>query len=221
MNTGFEFLRKRGISSNTVKEFNILYFDKKQFFGFSENLNKDLIDKIRESFKMRFLNNNIPFPDCIVFPVFDLYSNFTAIFMRRLEGEPKFDASFFKKSQILYGLNKTYTEILNKDSVFITEGIFDFLMLWQNGIRNSVSALGCNLSFEQMCLCLRFTKNFIIIFDPDNAGKTNAIKAKELILKFGGNCKIIFLKDGLDLDDYICKYGINKFLEHVKNTPRI
>ena len=206
MNSGFTYLKQRGFTSETVKEFDLMYYDGNTTYGLDTTQQRGVCDDVKPFFKDTFKNS-------ILFPVFNLYNELVAVTARRFDGKPKFDSSSFNKRSILYGLNKTYKDILLKDAVFITEGPFDFLMLWQTGIRNCVSSYGCNLNYEQYCLCARFTTNFNIIYDNDDAGKTGADKAKKLITAYGGTCNIINLP--YDLDEYIIKYGVEEFLKHV------
>jgi len=210
MNPGFEFLKNRGFSSKTIKEFMITYFDGKKLYGFPETL--PFIDKIKLLLQPHF-------NDCVIIPVFDLYSRLVSIYVRRLNGKPKFDATSFKKTHTLYGFNVAYKYILDKDSVFIVEGVFDFLMAWQFGIKNIVSPLGCFFTNEQLCMCLRFTKNFNVLFDPDERGKGAARKVCELIKEHDGTYNNILLDR--DLDEYLLKYGVSSLYKHVKSVSKI
>jgi len=222
MNPGFEFLKNRGIISSTIKDFSLLYYGGNQLHGYSETLNSSAGQQV-DTILQRIRKGETPnrFAHSIILPVLDLHGNFVSFYTRSLKGEPKFDGTTFAKSTIIYGLDKTCREILNKDHVFITEGIFDFLMLWQFGIRNAGSVLGTTFQYNQMCLCLRFTQNISTVFDPDEAGRKGAIKARQLLQEYGVNFKNIVINEKCDLDDYLIKNGAQHFLRYAKNFSRI
>jgi DNA primase len=212
MNPGYEYLKNRGFKSDTLKTFDIMYYDGKNNYSFNTTQEKGLCDVAKRLYKDNFGNS-------IVFPIFDLYNRLVSVSVRRFDNLPKFDYSVFDKRYILYGFNATYKDILEKDAVFITEGQFDFLMLWQHGIKNCVSSCGCNLTFEQMTSCMRFTKNFYIIYDNDEPGKVGVVKAQKLIKAHDGNCKIIYLP--CDLDEYLLKNGTEAFLKYAQITKSL
>lgn len=223
MNPGFEFLKNRGFSSDTIKTFAITYYDGNRLYGPEETLDLNLTQKVNRILQNLKSNEATKdkFTHSVIFPITDLYTRPVAIFARMLEGRPKFNAIPFAKQTILYGLDASCNYVLDKNHIYITEGIFDFLMLWQHGVRNAACALGTNISHHQMCLSFRFTPNINLIFDPDNAGRIGAVKARKRITRNGGTCNNIVLDEHLDLDDYIIKHGIQRFLRYAKNFRQV
>ena len=221
MISGFDYLFSRGITEDTIREFGLMYYSEgelhalpgkfpKEFFSYAKSLVAPVPPETVSKFK-----------DCVLIPVLDLYNTYATIFARRLIGTPKFDALPFNKKSLLFGLNQSHPYILNKEEVYIVEGVFDFLVLWQYGIRNVVCPLGCSLAYEQMCLLARFTKNFTVIFDPDEGGQEGMVKAKAMLRKYDYKCRSVYMPEGLDIDDFIIKYGVERFLKHAKNTPAL
>ena len=205
INPGFDYLKKRGFTSETLKEFDIMYYSGTDVYSFDTTRSKGICDAVRPLFKSTFAHS-------VLFPVFDIYGTLVACAARRLDGtKPKYDASVFSKGEILYGLNKTVQDVIDKDAVFVTEGAFDFLMLRQYGIRNCVSSYGCALTFMQMMTCMRFTKNFYIVYDNDDAGRRGSSKAQKLLKENKCNCKIVTLS--CDVDEYLLKYGAEGLLQ--------
>jgi DNA primase len=223
MSKGIQFLLDRGISEDTIKTFNLGYYGDSKL----QTISGAMTSEQGKYFKS-LMPGPVPpetvsrFENCVVFPLTNIYGSVVSIFARRLEGKPKFVALSFDKSRMLYGLDRTHSMILNRNHVYITEGIFDFLMLWQCGIRNSVCALGCRLAYEQMCLLARFTDKFTLIFDSDTAGKDGMIAAKKQVEKYGYKGSITILPEGLDLDDFLLKHGVEEFLKHAaKNSTEV
>ena len=223
MNPGFTFLKNRGFTSDTIKTFLLTYYDGNKLYGHSEVLEEGVTQKVARMLQNLKMHEDTKdkFTHSVIFPITDLYSRPVAIFARMLEGKPKFNATVFGKQNLLYGLDASSEHVLSKDHIYITEGIFDFLMLWQYGIRNAACALGTNIAYPQMCLSFRFTSNINLVFDPDNAGRVGAVKARKRIVRGGGTCNNIVLDEHCDLDDYIVKYGIQRFLRHAKNFKQV
>ena len=211
-NIGFEYLRSRGLTRATIKEFNLLYYNGDILLGFPETLRQPWVHTLQRTLTQPYYNHRFDYT--IVIPVFDMYNRYVSIMVRQLtDKEPKFDGIPYIKTQHVFGLYKTYESILHKKEVYITEGVFDFLMLWQSGIHQCVAANGCSLSLTQISLCARFTKQFNVVFDPDTAGDTGTIKTKNILEKWGYACKSIRLDDSCDLDEYIIKHGVQRFLK--------
>jgi DNA primase len=76
----------------------------------------------------------------------------------------------YTKGKEVFGLHLTKYEIGKKDFVLISEGYLDMLRLYDMGFTNSVASLGTALTNEQISLLGRYTQNFYIIYDGDDAG---------------------------------------------------
>jgi len=193
MNRGFEYLiNERGLQMNTIKHFQLAYFNGDQIFAYEFPL--PLISQVALKYK-----------NSILFPVFDLYNTPIGFVTRALNHEPKSLIAGLagKKNKLLYLLNFTYKCIYDKDYVVIVEGPIDALRLWQIGVRNVVALLGVNLSFFQICLLLRFTNNFLLMLDGDETGRRRMNELKIILKKYNVNYKQALLPQGQDPDSFI------------------
>src|SRR5699024_2069590 len=87
------------------------------------------------------------------------------------EGKPKYvnsaEDEVFKKSDLLYGLDKARKHI--KDKVFIVEGYFDVMALHEMGYPESVAYCGQSLTDGQATLLSKYVnRNTKIFLIPDN-----------------------------------------------------
>jgi len=80
------------------------------------------------------------------------------------------ETPIFNKSKLLFGFHKTKTEIRETKTVVLVEGQMDFLMMWQDGVKNVVATSGTALTLEHLKLLKRFAENLVLIFDTDEAG---------------------------------------------------
>ncbi|HOP36412.1 MAG TPA: DNA primase, partial [Syntrophales bacterium] len=130
------------------------------------------------------------FRDRIMFPVLDLNGNVVAFGGRLLgNGEPKYlnspETPVYTKGRVLYGLYDTKEDIRRADRAILVEGYMDLIALWEGGIRHVVASLGTALTREQVLILRRFTKNVVLLFDPDQAGRHAAERSLKLFLEEG------------------------------------
>ena len=71
------------------------------------------------------------------------------------------------RSQILYGLYKTYTHIQNKRVVYVVEAEKGVMQLWSAGIFNSVATSGKKVSQQQIEKLTRLGAAVVFCFDRD------------------------------------------------------
>jgi len=150
----------------------------------------------------------------LVYPLHDLHGLFKGLAFRGQSVKFFYDSSErIQPAELLYGLYETKDCIAQQEYAIVVEGIFDFLKLYDMGIRNVVTTLGTYLSWDQMCLLRRFCRTAVICYDPDEAGREAAEKAAATLKQGGILPVIVDLEDGLDPDEYVVKHGAQKFRE--------
>lgn len=113
----------------------------------------------------------------LIFPLRNLAGNICAFGGRAIrEGdEPKYlnspETPIYHKSSVLYGLSEARPEIRHKNSAVIVEGYMDALAARQADFKNVVACGGTALTEDQLMTLKRFTKNILLAFDRDTAGK--------------------------------------------------
>jgi DNA primase len=121
-NRGLDFLLNRGLTLETLKEFQLAYqtADGKLVGStFPEAIKSVLSPKLN---------------DCVLIPLHNAYGEPISVTGRRLSGEPKFcHAAGFKFHQHLYGLHKAVESMVQQDFAVLVEGPFDMLACYQAG----------------------------------------------------------------------------------------
>ena len=114
---------------------------------------------------------------------------------------------------------KKFTEvnIQKKNYVFLVEGLFDCLKLYDAGIDNVISGFGTKLTWDQMCLLTRVCRFVFICYDPDDAGRAAAVKTAKLLKKGEIMSVNVDLKDK-DPDEFVNCYGRQAFIELCDNS---
>jgi len=154
------------------------------------------------------------FRDRLMFPIADVHGNivgFTGRILNDQNKEAKYvntpETQAYRKSAVLYGLDKAKGAIRNTDLAVIVEGNMDVVASHQFEVLPVVASSGTALTAEQLTLLKRFTKNLAIAFDQDNAGKAATLRGLDLARGQDFNIKIISLPPelGKDPDDVIRK----------------
>ncbi len=152
------------------------------------------------------------FRNRIIFPIFNRTGRVLGFGARTFHGEsdqPKYlnssDTPIYHKSQVLYGMNFAWKSIKEKDCCMVMEGYTDVIRMHSLDQINTVASCGTSLTAEQVSAIKRFTKNVILIFDGDNAGRKAMVRNGELCLSTGMNVKVMMLPEGKDPFDFFNK----------------
>ena len=162
-----------------------------------------------------------------MFPIIDTNGRVLGFGGRDLKGDgkgPKYintpQTDVYDKSNVLYGLYQAKKTVRDKDRVILTEGYTDVIALHQAGIEEAVSASGTALTEGHVQRIKRFTRNVVLLFDGDNAGKRAAKKGIELCLRMGVFPKVCLLPDDHDPDSYIHKFGGQHLTDHINTKAQ-
>lgn len=126
------------------------------------------------------------------------------------------ESSIYNKSEILYGLFFSKSDIIKNDNCFLCEGYSDVISLYQAGILNVVSSSGTSLTKEQIRLIKRYTNNITILYDGDDAGIKASFRGIDLILQEGLNVNVVLFPDGEDPDSFAKKSSTSELEEFIK-----
>lgn len=158
----------------------------------------------------------------LMFPVFNLSSQPIAFGGRTLrKGEPaKYvnspETPVYTKGNVLYGLQSARDDIRTAKAVFVVEGYFDVISLWQCQVRNVVASSGTAFTHQQARLLARFADDVYLFFDADSAGRNAAMRSVGLLYDAGLEVKVICSPAGEDPDSLahtIGRDGIEKLRE--------
>lgn len=150
----------------------------------------------------------------VIFPIIDVTGNVIAFGGRTTDGSlPKYlnspDTPVFKKSRNLFALN--YAKNHASESLILCEGYMDVIALHAAGFENAVATLGTAITSEQARIMRRYTEKVFVSYDSDEAGQKAADKAIRLLTEVGLDVKIIRMRDAKDPDEFIKKFGRDRF----------
>lgn len=122
------------------------------------------------------------------------------------------------RNRNLYFLDHSKQYVMENNYIILTEGYFDVLSFYNNGIKNVAALCGTSISDYQIALLSRFCDNIVVLMDSDYPGKTASLKIIDKIKKLGLNAYRIILPEGLDPDDFAKKYDISFLDKAIKNN---
>lgn len=123
----------------------------------------------------------------------------------------------YSKRRVLYGLNLVKKS--KRKGILLVEGNIDVVMLHQAGFDNACASMGTALTREQLQLLSRYTKELILCYDNDEAGKAATQKALTLLNGTDFSVRVLELPMRLengqyvkqDADDFIKRQGADAF----------
>lgn len=221
-----DYLYKRQINDDMIKYFEIGYSLKQRNLltklllkkGFSED---DLL-KSGLIIKNEYGLNDIYY-DRIMFPLHDLNGRVVGYSGRIYEGNDtsKYinskETEIFKKGELLYNYHRAKDTARNLGQVIIMEGFMDVMRAYSIGIKNVVATMGTAVTKKQALLIKRMANEVILLFDGDSAGAKATFACANELSEIGIIPKIVRLEENLDPDEYILKYGKEKFLNKLNN----
>lgn len=226
-----EYLKKRNLDANICAKFGIGYgtclkplHDILLENGFTEQeiLESDLVGKRKDSTYYEVFTGRL------IFPIFDSRGKVIAFGGRYLKNDPEKKHAKYRNSKEnivylkrknLYALN--IAKKSDEDFILLVEGYMDVVSPHKFGFTNTVASLGTALTKEQARLIKTHNKDTVIIgYDQDYAGKKATLRAIEICKEVGLNVKILRLdeKDAKDPDEYLNKYGKERFAKCLKKA---
>ncbi|MCQ2554498.1 MAG: DNA primase [Clostridia bacterium] len=221
-NPGYTYMKSRKIEDAILKKFGIGYADE-SYHSMGEAF-KDKADR-NTLIDIGILNEKgyDKFRGRVIFPIFNASGKVVGFTGRTINGsEPKYLNSpeniVFSKKNNLYGINLAKQDIGKEGYAILVEGNVDVISLYQAGIRNVVATCGTALNENQARLLRKYTKNIVLSYDSDNAGRNASLKGIEVLTKEGLNVKVMHVTNGKDPDDFIKEFGKDAYLKLVKDA---
>jgi DNA primase len=229
-----DYLRKRGIDAGVAESFQLGFAPESwdslrdhlaaQGYDYALQHKAGLLkyNEERDSYYDAFRNR-------LTIPICDRQGQIIGFGGRVLDDSvPKYlntaETPIFHKSSVIYGFDKAYRAIRDADAVVIVEGYMDVIAAHQFGFANVVACMGTAITEEQLRQLQRYTNNFVLALDADNAGQQATIRglnqARQALQRvskpvpmpngrvrveerLGADLRIVALPEGRDPDDIV------------------
>lgn len=171
------------------------------------------VQKERGGIYVRFLGR-------LMIPIRNEHGDVIAFTARQLRDDPKSgkyinspETVVFKKSNVLFALERARKAVLKENAVVICEGQLDVISCHEQGIEHVVGTQGTAITPSHARLLRRYAKNAIVCFDADTAGILASEKAFRVLSEEGIPVRIARMPAGDDPDSFIKKNGPEAFRE--------
>jgi DNA primase len=172
------YLRSRGYDADTVATYRL---------GYAPPAGDALVRELRsQAIEAKVLiEAGDYFRDRLLFPTNDVRGDPVGFGGRILgEGQPKYlntpETPIYKKSHLLYGLDRARREIQKSGYSVVVEGYTDVIALQRHGVPEAVATNGTALGDDHFELLRRFYERIVLAFDADAAGGRAALRGDDL-----------------------------------------
>jgi DNA primase len=222
------YLARRGLSRETIEQFGIGYAERsgrallrlleQRGFSAAQMEQSGLVGKREDgSTYDRFRNR-------LMFPIHGETGKIIGFGGRALAADdnPKYlnspETLIYKKSYVLYNLNRAKDAIRKEDRVILVEGYMDAIGVTAAGFGPVVASCGTSLTAQQVQMLKRHSQRIVVNFDPDAAGANAAERSIKLLLEEGMQVRIMELEGDLDPDEYCKERGAQAYAEKLERA---
>lgn len=220
-----EFIKHRQLDNEIIDKFQIGFCDynfdiynylKSKGFSHQVIIDSNLVVENDYGY-YSFLNNRI------VFPIIDRFLRVVGFSARALgDGDAKYinssSAKHFQKSKVLYNYQNCLDHNLNKEVLYICEGVMDVLALNKVGVQKVVASLGTAFTLDHAYLIKKMNCTVCLCFDSDSAGLKATLNTGLILRQQHIKFNIINNKSGLDPDEIVRNLGHQALLDVLNNT---
>ena len=131
------------------------------------------------------------------------------------------ESPVFHKKGILFGADIAKKKAREEKTIYVVEGQFDQIAMFENGLKNVVATSGTAFTSQHANLLLRMVGDsgrIIFIMDGDEAGIEAAIKIFTIAKELHSNSHAVLLGNGKDPCDYIKEGGIDLLKKTIDNS---
>ncbi|HWD18880.1 MAG TPA: DNA primase [Verrucomicrobiae bacterium] len=214
-----DYLAKRGVSAEAVELFRLGYapdlWDDTVNWAKSRRLDFGLMEQsglvVRKEDSYHFYDR---FRGRLIFPICDEQGRVIGFSGRVLSGDEKTakyvnspESPIFTKGKVMFGLDKSKRDLLDKGAALICEGQLDLIACFMAGVRNVVAPQGTALTADHTRILKRYVEEVVLCFDSDNAGQNAAVRSFDSLLASGLAVRVASIPAPHDPDSYIKEFG--------------
>lgn len=218
-------INERKFDSQTIKNFGLGYCPH-NFADFAKKFTQTDIEPLRiiENNGYSYLKNTITIP---VRNSTGKITSFTAksflVNDKRAKYVNSHNTEYYKKSEILFGLDLAKEQIRKDNFVYLVEGHFDVMRHHQIGLKNTICICGSSISDAQLEIIKNYTNQIILCFDGDQAGLESTKKIAIQAIQNGLLVDYILLpskEKKTDPDKYCLELGTENYIDFLRKNKR-
>lgn len=121
------------------------------------------------------------------------------------------ETALFRKSNVLFALDRAKKPILKEKSALLCEGQIDAIVCHEQGIEHALAPLGTAFTQQHARLLRRYTQSVLLCYDADKAGIAASERAFRELVTEGLSVRIVEMPAGDDPDSFIRAHGADAF----------
>ncbi len=162
----------------------------------------------------------------LMFPIRDERGKLVAFGGRILgDGHPKYinsgDTPIYRKSRVLYGLNRARQALQEQKRAVLVEGYLDAIACHRAGLTTAVASLGTALADDHVALLKRWCSEVVLLYDSDEAGQKATDRAAKMLASESLTVRVAGLEDGDDPDTLLRREGPAALRRSVENAVSV
>ena len=164
----------------------------------------------------------------LMFPIHNVRGDMVGFGGRLLRGDgPKYlntaETPLYRKSELLYGLDRARSAISRADTAVVVEGYTDVIAFHLAEMPLAVAACGTALGEGHFDLLRRFASRIVLAFDADAAGAGAAIRGDELKItsELELDLRVAEMPEGRDPADLVQEGGTEQLKQAVEHSRPI
>jgi DNA primase len=167
----------------------------------------------------------VRFRDRLMFPIRNEVGDVIAFSGRQLRDDPKSgkyinspETDIFKKSNVLFALDRAKKAILKEKTVILCEGQIDAISCHERGVENAIAPLGTAFTSQHARILKRYAQTAVLCFDADLAGMKACERAFRELTPEGISVKVVELPAGDDPDTFLKAHGVEGFRKEIEQA---
>jgi DNA primase len=203
-----EYLAGRGLSEETLKAFGVGFapsaWDKILVAGQQAGFNVREMHDVGLVQRSRQGQEYDRFRARIMFPIRDARGRVLGFGGRatRDDQKPKYvntaETDFFKKNEILYGLDRARASMAKANRALVVEGYTDVLALHQAGLDSAVGVMGTSITTKQVETLSGLVDEVVLALDADEAGQEAMLRAQRVAGNRRMRLRVASMPKGVD-----------------------
>lgn len=160
----------------------------------------------------------VRFRDRLMFSIRNEIGDVIAFSGRQLREDPNSgkyvnspETVLFRKSKVLFALDRAKKAILREKSALLCEGQLDVISCHELGIDHALAPLGTAFTREHAKLLKRYTNHVLVCYDADRAGLAATERVFRELVPEGLSVRIVRMPAGDDPDTYLKSHGVEGF----------
>lgn len=221
-----EYLNERNITNDIIKEFKIGYALNESNYLYNvlnkKNYALDTLDELG-LIKKDGITGYDRFQNRIMIPLTNLEGKTVGFTGRIFNGEDSAkyintkETSIYKKGHLIFNYFNALPYIREAKSAILVEGNMDAIRMYSSGVKNVLALMGTSITKEQIEILKKLRVPITLMLDNDNAGELATNTVGDELTRDNVPINVVRLKKAKDPDEYIVNFGVEAFLDTIKN----